>query len=324
MGNFSHGERAEPLFPSISNRSTFLASRLIRAVVTLFVLSAVVFLLSRASGSPVALLLPPEASAEHARELTEALGLDRPLLVQYRIFLARAVAGDLGRSVRWNRPVLEVFVERLPATLQLGLAGALITAALGVPLGVLAAVARRGLLGRTLRFLSAVFQAVPNFVVGVLAVLVLAVHLRLLPAAGHGGLTHMVLPLLCLTLYPIGGLLRITMTAMMDVMAQPYIAAARSRGLSEAVVVLEHGLGNALVPVASFMGIMLVNLFLTGSVVIEALFAWPGVGHLIWSAVTTRDFPLVQGGVLLLGTFVIAANLVVDVAYGLLDPRIRL
>jgi peptide/nickel transport system permease protein len=308
----------------MSARSTFVASRLMRAAVTLFVLSAVVFLLSRASGSPVALLLPPEASAEHARQLTEALGLDKPLLVQYAIFLQRAVVGDLGRSLRWNRPVLEVFIERLPATLQLGLAGALITVAVGAPLGVLAAIAPRRLLGRTLRFVSALFQAVPNFVVGVLAVLVLAVQLRVLPAAGRGGLTHMILPLLCLTLYPIGGLLRITMTAMVEVMAQPYIAAARSRGLPESVVVFKHGLSNAVVPVASFMGIMLVNVFLTGSVVIEALFAWPGVGHLVWTAVTTRDFPVVQGGVLLLGTFVIAANLVVDVSYGLFDPRIRL
>lgn len=308
----------------MSPRSAFLASRLIRAAVTLFVLSLLVFLLSRASGSPVALLLPPEASAEHARQLTEALGLDRPLPVQYAIFLERAVVGDLGQSLRWNRPVLEVFMERLPATLELGLAGALITLMLGVPLGVLAAVSRRSLLGAALRFVSAFFQAVPNFVIGVLAVLVFAVQLRLLPAAGRDGLTHMVLPLLCLTLYPIGGLLRITMTAMLEVMSQPYIAAARSRGLAEAAVVLKHGLSNALVPVASFMGIMLVNLFLTGSVVIEALFAWPGVGHLVWTAVTTRDYPLVQGGVLLLGTLVIAANLLVDVSYGLLDPQVRL
>lgn len=301
----------------------FLTRRLARAFFTLLVLSLIVFALSRASGSPVALLLPPDVSAEDARALTQALGLDRPLYVQYGIFLKDALTGRFGKSVRGNRPVTEMFFEHLPATLKLGLVAAMVTAIIGIPLGLLTGVNRGRPIDSSVRLCSGIAQGVPNFVLAVLSVLIFAVQLKVLPAAGFGGWQHMLLPVACLVLYPLGGLVRITRTAVLDVLNQDYVVVARSKGLPERVVVLRHVLRNALIPIVSFMGVMLVNVFLTGSVVIEAVFAWPGVGYLTWNAVTTRDFPLVQGAILMLGAMVILANSAVDTVYGLLDPRVR-
>ena len=302
---------------------TFLARRASRALVTLIALSMIVFGLSRATGSPVALLLPPDASREDVEALSTSLGLNKPLIVQYVQFVRNVLHGDFGKSIRWNRPVLEVFVERLPSTLQLGLSAAVLTVIIGVPLGVLAAVRRQGGVDVSIRVLASIMQGVPTFAVAVFLVLLLAVTVRVLPAGGYGGPAYMVLPVTAMMLYPLAGVIRMTRVSMIAVLDREFVLVARAKGLRTTSVIFRHVLRNAAIPIASFLGLMLVNVFLTGSVVIESIFAWPGVGQLVWSSVAARDYPMVQGGVLLLGVLVVAANVVVDFCYGLIDPRIR-
>lgn len=297
-------------------------NRLWQGALMLFALALLVFMLARITGSPAALLLPSDATAQDVAELETRLGLRDPLPVQFAKFIGSAGVGDLGTSLRTKRPVISMFLERLPATLQVLLIGTLIMT-LGIPLGVLAALLRTSGLDMGVRLLASLGTSVPHFWLGTILALVFGVWLRLLPVAGRYGWESAILPAVALSMYPMAGITRLTRSGMLQVLGQDYVFFARAKGMPERTVVLKHAMRNALVPVVSFASIIIVTHFLLGAVVIETVFAWPGVGYLAYQSVIQRDYPVLQGVVLLMGVVFVIANLLVDLLYGYLDPRMR-
>jgi peptide/nickel transport system permease protein len=281
-----------------------------------------VFVALRLSGDPAATMLPGDASVDELRALRQELGLDRPLALQYLRFLAAAVSGDFGSSFRHQQPALPLVLERLPATLELAFAALLLALAVALPLGIVAAIYR----GRPADMLAMAFavvgQATPYFWMGIMLILIVSVELDWLPTSGRGGLAHLVLPAVTLGTHFAAALARLTRTSMLEVLGQNYVTTARAKGLSEQVVVLAHALKNAAVPVVTLIGLQFGTL-LGGAVVTETIFAWPGVGRLAVQSIFARDYPVVQAGVFVLALTFVAINLLVDLLYGLLDPRIR-
>lgn len=294
-----------------------------QAFLALLALSLIVFLSAHATGDPAKYLLSPEAAtrADYER-LKEMLGLDRPLIVQFGSFIFNALRGDFGISIEHRRPVIDLLAERLPATLELAFSALSVALLVGIPLGVIAALRRRSLVDRIVTGLSILSMAAPQFWIGILLISLFAAHLNLLPAFGRGDLAHLILPTLTLGLYLVAGVVRLVRSSMLDVLTSDYVRFARLKGLTEARVTWKHALKNALIPVITFAGIML-GALLNGTIVVEQVFAWPGLGRLTLEAVTERNFPLLQGAVLLSGTFYIVSALVVDLAYAWVDPRIR-
>ena len=301
----------------------FLLARAAQGVVTLLAVSVVVFVLSRLSGDPLALVLDPMATREDmARELAR-LGLDRSYPEQYLLFLLHALGGDFGQSVFHKQPAFSVFLEKLPATLELGATAFLLSVAIAIPAGVFAAVHRDGLIDRAARLFSLTGQSSPVFWIGLVLMLLFSVTLGWLPTSGRGTSRHLVLPAVTLGWYGNAFLMRITRSAMLDVLGTDYIRLARLGGLPERKVVWKHGFRNAATSVVTTLGLMSISL-VTGAVVTETVFAWPGVGRLTVDAIFQRDFPVVQASVLLIAAMVVAVNLAVDVLYAWIDPRVRL
>jgi ABC-type dipeptide/oligopeptide/nickel transport system permease component len=292
---------------------------------TLFVALGVVtlvFAALRLSGDPAATMLPGDASVDELKDLRHALGLDRPLWAQYLGFLGGAVTGDFGTSFRHQQPALPLVLERLPATLELAGAALLLAVAVALPLGVLAAVYR----GRALDVLAMAFavvgQATPYFWMGIMLILIVSVELGWLPTSGRGGLERLILPAVTLGTHLAASLARLTRTSMLEVLGQQFVMTARAKGLSEWSVILAHTLKNAAVPVVTLIGLQFGTL-LGGAVVTETIFAWPGVGRLAVQSIFVRDYPVVQAAVFVLALTFVVINLVVDLLYGVLDPRIR-
>ncbi len=302
--------------------TTVVAARSLRGVATLLGVLALTFALGRLTGDPVALMLPDSATLADAAAMRARLGLDRPIPEQFAAYLGSVLRGDLGNSLVYNRPALELVLERLPATLRLGGLGFLAATALGVPLGVAAAVGRGGAFDRTVRDLSLVLQSVPAFVIGILGILAFGVALQWLPTFGSDTPRHYVLPVATMALYPLALVLRLTRSGLLEVLNEDYVRTARAKGATGMRVVAAHALRNALVPVVTVMGLQVAGL-IGGAVVIETVFAWPGVGSLAVGAINGRDFPIVQTVVLLSATGFVVANIVVDLLYGVLDPRVR-
>lgn len=301
----------------------FLSARLLQGLVTLLAVSVVVFVLSRLSGDPLALILDPMATREDmAREMAR-LGLDRSYPEQYWIFLTRALAGDFGESVFHKRPAFEVFLEKLPATLELGGLALLFSIVIAIPLGVVAAVHKDGALDRVAQLVALTGQSAPVFWIGLVFILLFSVTLGWLPTAGRGTWRHLVLPAVTLGWYGNAFLMRITRSAMLDVLGAEYIRLARLEGLPERLVIWKHAFRNAATSIVTTLGLMSISL-VTGAVVTETVFAWPGVGRLTVDAIFQRDFPVVQAAVLLVAAMVVAVNLAVDVIYAWIDPRVRL
>ena len=288
----------------------------------LFALVVIVFTLTRMSGSPAALLLPGDATAQDVQELETRLGLREPVPVQFGRYLMAAMKGDLGTSLRTRRPVVDMFIERLPATLEVLLIGVLIMS-IGVPLGLVAALNRGSGIDLAVRLIASVGMSVPSFWLGTVLALVLGVWLRLLPVAGRSGWESAIMPAIALSMYAMAGVARLMRSSMLQILGQDYVFFARAKGLPERLVLLKHALRNALIPVVSFTSIVIVTQFLLGAVVIETVFAWPGVGYLAFQSLVQRDYPVLQGVVLLMGVVFILVNLAVDLLYGVLDPRIR-
>lgn len=300
-----------------------LTRRLSHAVAALAVLSLIVFLSAHATGDPARYLLSPEAATTADYEhLKRMLGLDKPLPEQFGLFLLNAARGDLGTSIVYHRPVVDIVLERLPATLQLALTAMMVSVALGVPLGVLAAVRRNSIIDRIVTAASVTGMAAPPFWIGIMLVTLFAGHLRWLPAFGRDAEASIILPAATLSLGLIAGIVRLTRSSMVEVLASDYVRFARLKGLSDARVIWVHALKNALIPVITFAGIMLGSL-LNGSIVVEQVFGWPGVGRLTLEAMTHQDFPLLQGAVLFAGSFYIISSFGVDLAYAMVDPRLR-
>jgi peptide/nickel transport system permease protein len=300
----------------------YLTGRSLQTVLSMLVVITIVFVLTRLSGNPVHLLLDVNASERDQEILTRHLGLDKSLLVQYGIYVKNILMGDFGTSVLTRRPVTEHIWERLPATVELGVVAMLLSVLIGVPLGVYSAVRRGGVTDTAARVFAVLGQSMPTFWLGLMLILFFGVFLGVLPAGGRGGPLHLILPAFTLGYFTSAAILRLTRSSMLEVLGADYIKFARLKGLHEQVVLWKHGLKNALLPVVTF-AVMLFVQFLGGAVVTETVFAWPGLGRLILESITTRDYPIVQAGVLVLSTLYLVGNLLVDVLYSYLNPRIR-
>ncbi len=302
--------------------SGFLLRRLGHGLVSILGASLVIFIISRLSGDPTALLLPPDAPPDVIAATRTELGLDRPLWMQYLIFLANAVTGDFGQSYRWQMPALDLVLERLPATIELACAGLLFSVALAVPLGVLSAVHRGGWIDRAGRVLAMLGQAMPNFWVGLLLILIFSIQLGWLPAFGRGGIANLIMPAIALGWYPVAAQTRIVRSAMLDVLESDHIRLSRALGTPERLIVWKYAFRNAAVPLLTMLGVYFAAM-LGGAFIVEVIFAWPGIGRTVVEAVFSRDFPVVQAGVLLSSVLFVLSTLLVDLSYGLVDPRIR-
>jgi peptide/nickel transport system permease protein len=302
---------------------SFITKRLAEMLIALVLMSAIVFALGRLSGDPVALLLSEYASEEDRAELSRQLGLDRPLLAQYGVFVANALRGDLGRSIAGDgRPALELVAERLPASLELAFAAFALSMLAGVPLGVLAAARRGSAVDAAARMAALLGQSAPAFWLGIVLMYVFSVQLGWLPTSGRGEWRHLVLPATSMALFTVAAVTRLVRVSMIEALSSDYIRLARVKGLSEGVVIWKHALRNSLIPVLTYMGAFFATM-ITGAVVIETVFAWPGVGRLAYEAILNRDFPVMQAVVLVITVLFMLANLTVDMAYAWLDPRIR-
>jgi len=287
-----------------------------------FGVSLAVFALVHLSGDPVLLMVPTDAPPEVVAETRRALGFDRPLPEQFARWIARAVQGDLGVSLRNHRPVAGLIAERMPATVELTVAALVIAVLVAVPAGIVSAV-NRGTWIDSLTMVGAVAgQALPVFWLALLLIAFFGVHLRWLPVYGHGTLAHLVLPAVSLSTIVLGRLARLVRSSMLEVLGQDYVRTARAKGLAEPRVLAIHALRNAAIPVVTVLGLQFAQL-LGGAVVTETIFAWPGVGRLVVEAIFNRDFPIVQGVVLVVSLIFVVVNLLVDVAYVVIDPRIR-
>jgi peptide/nickel transport system permease protein len=298
-----------------------IGARVVQALVTLWITTIVVFLLVRVTGSPVDVILPETATAEQRKVLASQLGLDRPLAVQYGIYLGALLRADLGRSYTLNVDIRSVVTGRFWNTLVLSSAAMTIGIALAIPLGVLAATRRGGPLDTLAGVVALGGMAMPSFITGILAILVFGVWLRWFPIYGTGTWRHLVLPALTLGWLNAAGILRLLRSGMLDVLASEYVKTARAKGLAERSVLWKHALRNAALPVLTFLGLSY-GILLAGAVTTEVIFAWPGIGSLAAESVSRRDFPMIQAVTLLTGAAIIAVNLVVDVLYCVLDPRI--
>jgi peptide/nickel transport system permease protein len=301
----------------------YLIKRIIQSIITIFLMSVIIFTLGRLSGDPVVLLLGDLATKEEKELITRNLGLDKPFPVQYAVFLVDAVQGDLGNSVRGaRRPVVQMIGERIPASFQLAAVAAFLSIIIGIPIGIITAVRRGSFLDTAGRVLAMLGQSMPAFWVGIVLMYVFAVQLHWLPTSGYGSPAQIILPAVALSGVSLAGIVRLTRSSMLDVLGGEYVKLARIKGLSETKVIWKHAFSNSLIPVLTFLGTLLTGL-MAGVVVIETIFAWPGLGRLAWEAVSTRDYPTIQGVVLFMTLLFVTANLVVDILYAYVDPRIR-
>ena len=301
----------------------FILARFAQSFFTLWALSVVVFISVHLTGDPVLALLPLEdANDEGIARLKEKLGLDKSKPEQYLIFMKNAVKLDFGQSVKEYRPAIDVLIERIPATLQLTVAGMGLAIVLGVPLGVLAAVRPNSVFDYISKFYAVIGMATPQFWVGIMAVLFFGAYLKVLPTFGRGGPDHYILPAFVLSWPIMAGLMRLTRSSMLEIMDSEFIKFTRVKGLRESVILWKHALRNSIIPLLTFGGISLAGL-LNGSVVVEVVFAWPGVGRLLLESVVNRDFPVIQCTVLASALFYLLTALIVDILYAYTDPRIR-
>ena len=300
----------------------YIFRRSLQSVVVLAVLTVVIFSLARVTGNPADLLLPEDATPEDRAKLLHTLGLDRPVTTQLRLFLTGVVHGDLGNSIRFRKPAVEVFFERLPNTLTLVPLALACSMVVAIPLGVLAAVHRGSMIDRVSGVLAVLGIATPSFWLGVVLIYVFSVKLGWLPSARMGGPAHYVLPTITLSGFLVAGMTRLVRSSVLEILDTEFVKLARIKGLSQTVVIWKHCLRNALIPVVTLFGVFFA-LMVTGAIVTETVFAWPGVGRLTYEAVIFRDYPLLQAVVLLQATIVLAVNLGVDILYAYLDPRVR-
>jgi ABC-type dipeptide/oligopeptide/nickel transport system permease component len=301
----------------------YLVARALGAMVSIVGVTAIVFVVLRLTGNPAALLIDPGATPAQVEELRRSLGLDASIPEQYLRFVGGILRGDFGTSFRYHQPALPAVLDRVPATATLALATLALTLAVSIPLGMLAAVRRDSAFDRAVSLVTLLGQATPTFWLGIVLILVVAVNLRLLPTSGNATPAHLLLPMLTLAAAPISKYTRLTRAEMLEVLSSDYIRTARAKGLSELEVRYRHALKNASIALVTLIGLD-VGYLLGGSVIVETVFAWPGIGRLMIDAVSQQDFPVVQADVFLLASLVVFANFAVDAVYPLLDPRIRL
>jgi peptide/nickel transport system permease protein len=299
----------------------FIIERLIQSVVIVAVVSVIVFLFVHASGDPAALLVPEQATATDAANYRKALGLDRPIYEQYVQFMSHFWFSDTVKSFRFQQPLLPLVLQHLKFTLILAALTIVASSLLAVPLGIFSALRRGSVMDVGIRLVAVMGQSMPSFWVAMLLMLILAVHLRLFPVSGVG-VKNIVLPAMTLAFFQLAVLLRLVRSEMLEVMGQEYVRTARAKGVPELWVTIRHGLKNAAIPVITVMGLQF-GALVQGAIVVEPIFAWPGLGWLLVESIAARDFPVVVAGAIIAAVFVTLVNLIVDLLYGWLDPRIR-
>ncbi|MFN8632330.1 MAG: ABC transporter permease [Chloroflexota bacterium] len=312
----------------------FLTRRVLRAVVALWGIVTIVFITMRLSGDPVPLMLPPDAPPSEMNRVRAELGLDRPIPIQYVVFLGNVLHGDLGRSIHLRQPAVNVALERLPATFELAISAFLLAVMIALPAGLISAAKRNSIWDNLAMLLALIGQSAPTFYIGIMLILVLGLQLGWFPVSGRGDgswlnpadwptmLWHVCLPAVTLGAFAMASIARLTRSAVLEVMRQDYIRTARAKGLRDVVVLLRHNLTNAAIPIITIMGLQFGTL-LGGAVVTETVFSWPGIGLLAIKSIGSRDYPIVQSSVLLVAMAFVVVNFLVDLAYGWLNPRIR-
>jgi len=300
----------------------YVVRRLLLAVLVLFGVSVVSFGMMFLSGDPASALAGDNWTRQQIDEFRRIMGFDRPWYVQYRDFIRNAVRGDFGKSLRQHQPVFGLLMDRLPATLQLTGAALLLSVTIATPVGILSAVRRNSFNDRAAMLLALAGQSMPVFWVGSMLILIFGVRLQWLPIAGREGLAHLILPAAALGFFSVARNARVVRSSMLEVLGADYVRTARAKGLPGAQVVMKHAFKNALLPVVTLLGLDVGHL-LSGAVITETIFAWPGVGRLTVEAVLGKDLPLVQAVVIFLATVFVIINLAVDILYGVLDPRVR-
>lgn len=301
----------------------FIFLRLVQAVVAILVISAIVFALARVTGDPVAILLPESASPSDIERTRVNWGLDQPIYIQYVKYIGNILRGDFGEAWSFGRaPIASLLAARLPATLQLAALAWVVSAVIALPIGVIVAVKKDTGIDYAGKIIALLGQSAPSFAIGLILMWIFAVILGWLPTSGKGGITHMILPGIALGYYNVAAVMRLTRSSMLEVLDTEYVKLARIKGMPEWKVIWKHCFRNALIVPLTYMG-LIGAVLLTGSVVIETVFSWPGVGDLAIRAIRQRDFPVVQGVVIVFATFYIFVNLVVDILYAYLNPRIR-
>ncbi len=300
----------------------YILIRVGQAIITLMVLSLAVFLSVHMTGNPAAYLLGPDDGFEEYEQLKKNLGLDKPLYVQYGLFLGKVARGEFGKSFTMGRDARDLLFQRFPATIQLAGAAFLITIVIGIPIGVLSAVRRDSIFDQMGKFFAVAGIAAPSFWIAIMLILLFGAILGWLPTHGRGGIDHFILPAFVLSWNGMAGVVRLSRSSMLEVLDSEYVKFARIKGLNERIVVYKHALKNAVIPVMTFSGLTLAGL-LNGSVVVEVVFAWPGVGRLMLQGINQRDFPVVQATVLAAGALYIVTALLVDILYAYVNPRIR-
>jgi ABC-type dipeptide/oligopeptide/nickel transport system permease component len=301
----------------------YIAKRIGYSLLSLLLLSLTIFFFVRVTGDPATLLVEPGASEADIAAIHRQFGLDRPLVVQYALFMANLARGDLGQSFYYQTPVFELYFARLPNSLLLAVVAMAFSLLVGIPSGILAAVRVGTFWDSAGKLFALLGLSLPSFFVGLLMILFFTVYLGWLPSSGSGTPLHLVMPAFALGWYFAAAHMRLTRSSMLEVLGSEYIKLARLKGLPQALVIGKHALKNALIPVLTLAGINLV-LMINVAVVVETVFAWPGVGRLLYEGVSFRDFPVVQGVVILGGCMIVVVNLLVDILYAVVDPRIRL
>jgi len=301
----------------------FITTRLGYSVLSLFLLSLTIFFFVRVTGDPATLLVEPGASQADIDAIRQQFGLDRPLWVQYGVFMASLAHGDLGQSFYYRTPVLELYLSRLPNSLLLAVVAMGLSLLIGIPSGILASVRVGRFWDSAGKMFALLGLSLPSFWVGLVLILVFSVYLGWLPSSGSGTPLHLIMPAFALGWYFAAAHMRLTRSSMLEVLGSEYVKLARLKGLPESLVIAKHAFKNALIPVLTLAGINLV-IMVNVAVVVEVVFAWPGIGRLLYEGISFRDFPVVQGVVLMGGAMIVSVNFLVDVLYAVIDPRIRL
>lgn len=300
----------------------FIIIRIIQSFFTLLVLSVVVFFGSELTGNLALSLATADTTKEELRQIEIKLGLDKPAYERYASYLGNAVRGDLGMSGSQRRPVLDMLMERLPATIQLAGAGLLVAMVLGIPLGILAAVRYNTIFDRLAKGFAVIGMSAPQFWVAIMLIFLFGVKLEVLPTYGKGGIDHYILPAFAISLFIMAGFMRLTRSSMLEVLDSEYVKFARIKGLNERLVIYKHALKNAIIPVLTFGGVSFAGL-LNGAIVVEVVFAWPGLGRMMLDSIRQRDINVILATILVSGLLYIIMSTIVDILYAYVDPRIR-
>jgi len=296
--------------------------RLGQAIITVIGISMIVFLLTHLTGDPVALMASATATEEDLDQIRKELGLEKPIYVQYLVYISGAIRGDFGKSLRWSMPAIQMFMQRLPNTVLLGTTAFAIAVLLGVPIGILSAIRVNGLMDRFGKIFALMGQALPSFWVGIMLIIFFSTILRILPTSGMGSWKNLLMPAFTMSWYSLAALTRLSRSSMLDVLDAEYIKMARIKGVSEFWVMLKHALRNAAAPVITLMALQFVFM-LNGTMIIEVVFNWPGLGRLMVESIFARDYPVIQMCLLVLSSGMVLVNLLVDILYAYIDPRIR-